>query len=431
VPRNIPRFFVALVVISCCSGCFRRQVVEPPPPIESPSPAQETPAPVNSPTPIYIPSKRIETAKLFNGIDVHSTFETEFGATATAERDTPASYQLNVQLKVRVPKANATLSEIRTLNNQLPAVLPGLEDAMSTSQVSPFFDLFYRLKVASLQQNLSRLDALLSRHNFYDCETMLELRNPQNHRRALLIQADMDVDMDGSDGDRVPVMEGSWVNFQPMTSYKWTKATQAPNPFLAAREEKLKALEAAGAVNQEARNALGALRYEISELKKNSFLVSHADPYVALPGSIVGRGGNAPHLGDYCVVIVKDVLYPAIVGDVGPGYKIGEASLRLCQAINPFATANNRPMSELKVTYLVFPGTADKPFAAPDLKKWETRCVALLEEIGGHKGKLFEWKDLTKPSPTPTPSPTPAPSISPTASPTISASPSATISASL
>ena len=70
--------------------------------------------------------------------------------------------------------------------------------------VSPLYADLYATKVKVLRDNLGRLDQLLSRHNFYDCQTVLQLRHPQTHRKALLLQADMDVDADGSDSDRLP-----------------------------------------------------------------------------------------------------------------------------------------------------------------------------------------------------------------------------------
>ena len=75
------------------------------------------------------------------------------------------------------------------------------------------------------------------------------------------------------------------------------------------------------------------------------------------------------------------------------------------QELNPLATSENRPVSALKITYLVFPGTAEHPFAPPDLAHWHDRVDALLKEAGGYTGQLFAWKDLTVPPPTPTPSP--------------------------
>ena len=119
----------------------------------------------------------------------------------------------------------------------------------------------------------------------------------------------------------------------------------------------------------------------------------------------------APAVGDYCVVIYGNVLYPAVVGDAGPANLMGECSLRICRQIFAKADANNRAVEDLKVTYLVFPGTADKPFEVPDLQKWHDRCDALLKEIGGYGGQLMAWEDLTKPKPPPaTPVPaTPVP----------------------
>ncbi len=74
---------------------------------------------------------------------------------------------------------------------------------------------------------------------------------------------------------------------------------------------------------------------------------------------------------------------PAIVGDGGPTYKVGEASLRLAKEINPDATPYSRPESDLKVTYLVFPDSRDQERSAPDYEKWKKRCEELLGEIGG------------------------------------------------
>ncbi len=74
---------------------------------------------------------------------------------------------------------------------------------LPTEPVSPLFAQLYDTKIRMLRENLGRLDLLLSRHNFFDCQTILQLQHPQTHRKALLLQADMDVDADGSDGDRM------------------------------------------------------------------------------------------------------------------------------------------------------------------------------------------------------------------------------------
>lgn len=407
------------------AGRFRRRRI-----------AAPSPTPVPTPGEIYVPEKKLDVAKLYNGINVNTIVETEKGLTAEMERDDPSSYTLNLQVRVRVPKPNTDLKELQKLNAHLPEALPWLEAALPKAKVAPFYDDFYRYKVYALNHALPRLDQLISRQHFFDCETALELEDPSTNRHALLIQAAMEVDTDGSDGDRVPVEDDNSPTFQPMTSYRWAKKTDRENPYLAASEERLRKLMkelAAGASAERTRELTESLipdaRSEVTQLKRNSFLVGAVDPFIVLPSTLFSSESRpyAPKVGDYCVVIFDQTLYPAIIGDVGPPYKIGEASLRICKEINALSNANNRPVSELKVTYLVFPDSADKPWEAPDLDKWHARCDELLAGMGGYKGELKAWEDLTKPKPTPTPSPSPSPSPSaqPSASPSPLSSPSA------
>jgi hypothetical protein len=398
----------------------------PPEPLPQPTPEPSPPPPTPTPPP-YVPAKRLEVGKVSNGMQYRVTLETDIGTTATRDRNEPESYVAELKVKVKVPKPHHDLDEIKRLNAALPDLLPGLPALLEDAKVSPSFDNLYRLKCASLQAGLMRLDNLLTRHNFYDCETVLELQHPQSKRRALFIQADMDVDTDGSDTDRVPDVDGASSTFQPFTSYRWAKKTEQPSSFIAPREAKLKQYEAelaTSGVTPARRDDLKAaqtrLRTEILDLKTYSFLIGAADPFIVLPGSMFGKskGPFAPSVGDYCVIIFQKTLYPAIVGDVGPPNLIGEASLRVCKEINPKSNAENRPMSDLKVTYLVFPGTAEK-FDVPDLARWHTRCQKLLEDLGGYQGELFAWEDLTKPKPLATPAPaasTPAPATPPAAS---------------
>jgi hypothetical protein len=100
------------------------------------------------------------------------------------------------------------------------------------------------------------------------------------------------------------------------------------------------------------------------------------------------------------VVIYDKKMYPVIVGDGGPTFKAGEASLRMAKEINPRATPYNRPVSDLKVTYLVFPNSRDEVRSAPDYEKWRKRCEELLGEIGGigEGYSLHTWVD-TFPAP--------------------------------
>jgi hypothetical protein len=380
----------------------------------------------------------LDTAKVFNGITLHSTIETLPGADASTERVEPDSYVLDLKLQARVPSPNKTIEELAKVSPQLPGLLPGLAGMLGPDPVSPLYAQLYDTKVRVLRENLARLDRLPSRHNFFDCQTVLQLEHPQSHRKALLVQADMDVDADGSDADRMPIGSGSPANFKPATSYRWPKATSAPNPYLPSMESKLKHAEDEYALKttaperkRELRDAIAQLRAEVGTLKKFSFLIGATDPYIVIPGAFA-HGNDAPKVGDYALVIFADGVYPAIVGDVGPNDKAGEASLRIAKQINALATPYNRPVSDLKVTYLIFPGTADKPFGPPDLEKLQAHCEALVKEIGGASVPLHHWENIIPPPPTPTPSPslsptaTPTSSLSPTASTTPSASPTPT-----
>ena len=198
-----------------------------------------------------------------------------------------------------------------------------------------------------------------------------------------------------------------------------------PNPYLAGTEQRLKRAEdeyalanTAPARKRELRNAIAELRAEVATLKKFSFLIGATDPFIVVPGTFT-RGPDPVKPGDYAVVVFADAIYPVIVGDVGPNDKVGEASLRIAKELNALATAYNRPVSDLKVTYLIFPGTAEKPFGPPDLQKIHARCETLIKEIGGASVPLHRWENII---PSPTPSPTPSPSLSP--SPTGPAMPS-------
>ncbi len=371
--------------------------------------------------------------KIFNGMQYRVTLETEFGGTATDERNDPASYRAELVVKVKVPKPHQNLAEISKLNPKLPDLLPSLATMIENGKISPAFDDLYRRKCETLKSGMDRLDTLLTQHNFFDCETLLELQHPDTKRKVLFIQSDMDVDTDGSDVDRVPLIEGASSTFQPFTSYRWAKTTSTVSPLIAPREGKVKDLEAelagttAAAKREAIRSSINYLNDEIKQLQRFSFLIGHADPFIVLPGSMfVGKGPFVPSVGDYCVVIYEGVLYPAIVGDAGPRMKMGEGSLRICKQILPKANGDFRPVSDLKVTYLVFPGSADRPFAVPDLSKWVARCSKLIEEIGGTKGELFAWEDITKPKPTPPPPSTPAPATpAPASSPAATPAPTA------
>ena len=375
--------------------------------------ATPSPEPTRARSPFV--TGKLDTAKLFNGVTVYAKVETLPGADATTERVDPNSYVLDLKLQARLPSPNRTIEELAKVSPRLPAVLPGLAAMLPPEPVSPLFAQLYETKIRVLRENLVRLDLLLSRHNFFDCQTVLQLQHPQSHRKALLLQADMDVDADGSDADRMPIGTGAPTNFKPSTSYRWPKKTPAPNPYLAAAEERLKHAEDEYAFStttperkRELRTAIAQLRAEVFTLKKFSFLIGATDPYIVVPGAFT-HGHDAVNTGDYALVVFGDAIYPAIVGDIGPNDRVGEASLRLAKQINAQSTPYNRPVSDLKATYLIFPGTADKPFGPPDLNKIQARCQKLADEIGGATVPLHRWENIIPPPPTPTPSPSPSP----------------------
>jgi hypothetical protein len=386
----------------------------------------------------------METGMLFNGLQYQWKVETQPGETAARDRKKDDAYRLELNLKIRLPRPATTLEDVKVVNTRLPELLPSLPVLLQTAQVSPDFAKLYDLKQDWLKERLEKIEQILSRHNFYDCDTILKLKHPETGRRALLVQGDMDVNVDGSDGDRNVEVDGSGQFFQPQTSYRWPKTTDRPNPFIKKYEERITESEAElakpdtkEARRGELRERIAKSKLQIADLKSASFLVSKTDPTIVLPGFMLrGSGPDAPKIGDYAVVIHEDKMYPAIVGDAGPSYKVGEASLRLCNEIRDTGTPLARPVSDLTVTYLVFPGSADEKRSAPDLAKWHARCAELLAEMGVPEAPLHQWEDLVPPWPTPTPSPTPSSEAeavpanssapAPTASPSSPATPPAT-----
>jgi hypothetical protein len=367
---GIPVGFAAIlaILLTACPG----PTPPGPGPSASPSPtiapsATPTPTPTPTPAPLpetFVPYSRMETAKLFNGMEIRSKVTTIEGAPAVVERKTPDAYTLELDVQVRVPQAAQTVEQLAAADPLLGSLLPGLKDEIPTSKVSNFYHGLYQLKVDAVNRTLARLDQIVSRHNFFDCNTILELQDHKTNRKALLIQSDMDVNADGSDADRSSDVEGSTANFQPFTSYRWPKKTSKTSQFVPEREEKLKQLQSEFETKTTTperkkvlKDQIEQLQREVNDLKKYSFLVAKADPYVVLPGFMFRQPNHPfqPKLGDCVVVIYQGKLYPALLGDIGPSYKIGEASLRICSQLDPRSNAYNRPASDLNITYIVFP----------------------------------------------------------------------------
>jgi len=414
---------VALLV-----GCD--PVVPQPPPTPTPTPQptstpEATPTPIPAPTPYpYIPRKQVDVARFYNGITIESELKIEESPkTAAVDRNRLDSYLLEMKLRIRMPEPARTLEQILQNDPKLPKALPSLPDLLANAKVSPDFATLYENKTAYIQRRLGRLEEILSRHNFYDCDTILQLTHPETGRRALFISSDMDLNVDGSDGDRNVEIDGSSPFFQPQTSYRWPKQTDRPNQFLESTEARLKEvreeLKTEGLTEERKKtlqNSEQTLRNRIIELNRWSFLISDTDPYIVLPGFMLrsGEGPFAPKLGDYAVVIYNDRVYPAILGDAGPSFKMGEASMRICREINPKTSGIQRAVSNIRVHYVIFPGSGKLDEAGPpDLDLWFERSQTLFEELGGRTEDMHHWEDLVKPWPTPTPDPTPTPEPTP------------------
>ncbi|MDF1815698.1 MAG: glycoside hydrolase family 75 protein [Verrucomicrobiales bacterium] len=357
----------------------------------------------------YIPWRKIDTAKLWNGIQIENSIEAAQGESASLERVKEDAIQVEMKLTFKVPTASQSIEQLAEINPHLPQIMPTLPALISTSRVSPFYHQLYENKTLRLQQKATRLDQLLSVHNYYDTETVLEIENPETQQHALLIQSEMDVVSDGSDGDRWPFLD-NYVSmskyYQPFTSYGWAKRTGTPNPLLERWESELKKHTARFAVkglsieeNRFLRSRLDVLPKEIEDMKARSYLIAEADPFIVMSLAFLGRQEETkfgPMIGDYAVVIHGDKLYPTIVGDAGPSWKFGEASLRLAKEINPKASPYSRPVSDLSITYLVFPGSREEINSPPDLEVWKQKCEELLGKLGGvgEGYQIHQWEDI-------------------------------------
>jgi hypothetical protein len=359
-----------------------------------------------------------DVRKLRSGIPFKTEVKIEKGGIASKERIDETSYTASYQLSLRVPTPAKTLAELETSNPELSKMLPGLPPLVEKAQVSPWFNKLYENKTGRVRRDANTLNELLTKHNVYDCETILNLQSEKG-RKVFFMQSEMDVVSDGSDGDRLPTMPDEIVNspnYQPFTSYGWPKKSATPNPMVAGWEKRItaaqKELAASGTTAERKtwlKERIQYLKRGIDDLKSRSFLIADYDPFIVIPVDILGASDSfSPDIGDYAVVVFGKMLYPAIVGDGGPTFKVGEASLRFARELNPKANSYNRPVSDLKISYLVFPGSRDAERSAPDYEKWRQRCHDLLAEIGGVGDgyELHQWQD-TLPKPTPPIPPTP------------------------
>src|SRR3954447_11061231 len=103
---RLAAFFTIPLVLALVDCSRPTSSISTPIPVPPPSPV---PTP---PPPPYVPSKRLDTGRIFNGFQYKVTLETEHGSTASIEREIPSSYAAELQIKVKVPKPNKDLAEI-------------------------------------------------------------------------------------------------------------------------------------------------------------------------------------------------------------------------------------------------------------------------------------------------------------------------------
>ena len=321
---------------------------------------------------------------LSRGLNLRNNLIFNTGSTASQDRKKKQAYMIRMELELLLPHA-AQGDELLHANPLLKKTLAQYDALMQHAVVSRWFHSLYLHKQNNIRKSMTKLSQPLDRHNFYDTDTILEITAPASQRRALWIQADMDVVSDGSDGDRMPTMPEEIRKsdyYQPTTSYRWKKRTSTPNPLLARWEAKLAKLQKEKPRNN---SAIDNAQRVIWDLKKYSYLLAQWDPFIVIPLTLKeGRNDSfRPQPGDYVAVIVGKRVFPAIVGDYGPRHKTGEASLRLAKLINPKSGVYSRPISSLEASYIIFPKTAEAEPGPIDYERLNARCKELLDELGG------------------------------------------------
>ena len=344
------------------------------------------------------------------GITFDSRVEFPSGGSANSLRTRDDSYKAEYTLKATLPSAATSLEELEQATPGLGRILPGLEAMLEEAKVSKYFHRLYENKSDRLKKNAPLLNKLLSRHNFYDCNTILNLEG-ESGRKVLLLQGDMDVVSDGSDGDRLAEMPDEIVNsthYQPFTSYGWPKQSDRENPMVAGWRKRIGNADRELADPQTSTERAAWLRGRkkylqrgIEDMQARSFLIAEYDPFIVLPVNVITDSENpyAGRAGDYAAVVYAGKVYPAIVGDGGPTFKIGEGSLRLARALDERASPYRRPVSSLGVTYIVFPSSRG-PRQAPDYEAWRGKVGSLIDEIGGlgEGVRLESWKNTLPPT---------------------------------
>jgi hypothetical protein len=321
-------------------------------------------------------------------------------------------------VKTPLPQAVSTAAGLESLNPGLGKLLPKLPAVIGSSQVSPKFKSLYQHEANWIARGIN-----LNRENYFDCASILNLTAP-NGQKIVLLQTDMDADTDGSDPVRKAAVADyeaalTSTTFQPGLSYQWDNTTDAVNPFIQhyasmksgiqkSQEEMLKALgntqgvawktELSRAVKTLCDKKVAEVDKLVADnnvaMKKKRSLISSEDPFIVIPQDWPKDKSDthACQLGDYAAVVYKGKIYPAIVADLGPVAKTGEASLRLNRVITPTASGRAGAISGPKATYLIFPGTANTTRGELKLKEMRDKVLGLLKEVGvSDSSSVHNW----------------------------------------
>ncbi len=234
-----------------------------------------------------VPGALSDVRKLRSGIPFKTEVRVDQGGIASKERVDEASYTAFYQLSLRLPAPARSLAELETTSPRLSRMLPGMPPLLERAEVSAWFQRLYQNKVTRVRRDAHSLSELPTKHNLYDCETILQFRTPAG-QPVFFMQAEMDVVSDGSDGDRLPVMPDEIVNsthYQPFTSYGWKKRGSTPNPMVAGWERRIANAnqELADSTTKPERKAwlrdrIAYLRRGVADLKARSFLIAEYDP---------------------------------------------------------------------------------------------------------------------------------------------------------
>lgn len=324
----------------------------------------------------------------------------------------PAYLEITQTVTIARPKPLTKIDDLEKLNPGLSQALPALRGLIESATVSPKFKKLYDTKIDSVKNG-----DWMSAGTFFDCATVLNVKGAKSGRSAVIFQSDMDTCTDGSDPDRFSLLSDYddarlSRSYQPILAYSWAKASgdTATSPFLKYYDDTLGQLrELKKQVDGFVQADRGAFWPDVQkyfdealtrvdrraayfrpDLLKRRSLVASVDPYMVIPSTWVDE---KMRVGDYAAVIYAGRIYPCIIGDTGPTTKAGEASQKLAQALNPKASGRVSAVTNVGVTYIVFPGTRAE-MGPPDWPKFEREVSRLLGEIGepGSDAKLHSWQ---------------------------------------